>query len=1028
MGSPIAKDKAYAGVGAHAAGKKKKTSTRRSRSEKEKDRDKDKDRKTHKDRSEKKDKKREKVEIPSSEDTNIRVGSYQMLEAIGKGGFGTVYRGLNVKTGATVAVKRVGLHGIPKEELEGIEMEINLLKNLSHPNIVKYIDAIRSDEYLNIVLEFVENGALSALLGKLNRHGNVEEQLVAVYTLQILEGLKYLHQQGVIHRDIKGANILATKDGIVKLADFGVATKLSESRKSDSVVGTPYWMAPEIIEMTGQQSSACDIWSVGCTVVELFTGKPPYFDLQQMPALFRIVQDEHPPLPDGISSMLEDFLMQCFQKDPLRRISAADLLKHSWLRAAQQNRKEDLLLADKRYRDIIGADSLDSIEEKAHDAGHKKALSASSEDFSDFDDEEEEPAPKPKIKLPESKQKSGVQAPPPSSVSVGDSSLDLPPVSLDQSHPIEAWQEENDEIELGDDLDLGNDEEFDTSKLQTSTRKNWDEAGAEQNKEDDVEDVFADVEFESDPRTDQDAKIHKGFLRVINSLSPKEEESVIIANCNKLTEMLSDPESQEYARNLMTSHAVIPIMEMLEVPNPNVIVAVLKVVNEVIGVDQKFQQSMSLVGLIPAIVKFASPGFPTSIRLEAANFVRHFCYASDFTRKMFIACGGLPVLVGFMEELYETNKTLVFNAIDCIRHVFDVSAIKNDFCRLFCKYGLLGPLAKSLLNVNNDKEHPDAPAYVLKIANIVYLFSQGDAVVKTHMAKPAIIEDIFKTLPTLPHEALNLLLKSIRCISMDPNTLDLLEAAGAIPALITFLDSQYPDVQNQVLLCMYYLSTIKASRQEQAARSGIIPHLQRFIRANHPLKQFALPIIFQLAKTSKRTRMELKKHSGVLFFLDLLEESYWKTHAIDALAVWLQDDPQRVEYILDSNLYKLVAALKGTRKGLQFEKMLGPLEKILSISTVVNRALGRNTTFVDEVISRLDIHSDSNAIRVALLKILTSLYEGHDNGKEFASKHNLVPVLEKLAADTSAVLVSQVAKNLLDEINGVPEGTPAPSP
>lgn len=118
-------------------------------------------------------------------------------------------------------------------------MEIRLLQNLDHPNIVKYLDSIRSDEYLNIILEFVENGSLSSLLGKFQ--GAFPEQLCSHYITQVLKGLQYLHTQGVIHRDIKGANILSTKEGQVKLADFGVATKLNESRKSDSVVGTPYW-------------------------------------------------------------------------------------------------------------------------------------------------------------------------------------------------------------------------------------------------------------------------------------------------------------------------------------------------------------------------------------------------------------------------------------------------------------------------------------------------------------------------------------------------------------------------------------------------------------------------------------------------------------------------------------------------------------------------------------------------------------------------------------------------------------------
>lgn len=116
---------------------------------------------------------------------------------------------------------------------------------------------------------------------------------------QVLHGLLYLHEQGVIHRDIKGANILTTKEGLVKLADFGVASRTTGLSES-SVVGTPYWMAPEVIELSGA-TTASDIWSLGCTVIELLDGKPPYNHLQPMPALFHIVNDDHPPLPQGAS-------------------------------------------------------------------------------------------------------------------------------------------------------------------------------------------------------------------------------------------------------------------------------------------------------------------------------------------------------------------------------------------------------------------------------------------------------------------------------------------------------------------------------------------------------------------------------------------------------------------------------------------------------------------------------------------------------------------------------------------------------
>lgn len=118
---------------------------------------------------------------------------------------------------------------------------------------------------------------------------------------QVLQGLLYLHDQGVVHRDIKGANILTTKDGKVKLADFGVSTStLPGKDKEAQVVGTPYWMAPEVIQLSGA-TTASDIWSLGATVIELLEGNPPYHHMQPMPALFAIVNDDHPPLPQGAS-------------------------------------------------------------------------------------------------------------------------------------------------------------------------------------------------------------------------------------------------------------------------------------------------------------------------------------------------------------------------------------------------------------------------------------------------------------------------------------------------------------------------------------------------------------------------------------------------------------------------------------------------------------------------------------------------------------------------------------------------------
>lgn len=238
------------------------------------------------------------------------LSNYQLGDLLGRGASGNVYRALNFLTGETVAIKSISLLSLPPSSLPDIMSEIDLLKNLNHPNVVKYKGFTQDKENLFIVLEYCENGSLQTILKKF---GKFPESLVGVYICQVLEGLSYLHDQGVIHRDIKGANILTNKDGSVKLADFGVSSRaptpdLAAVAKVDAdneVVGSPYWMAPEVIEQSGA-TTASDIWSVGCVVVELLEGKPPYGDLAPMQALWRIVQDESMRIPDGASPVRDN--------------------------------------------------------------------------------------------------------------------------------------------------------------------------------------------------------------------------------------------------------------------------------------------------------------------------------------------------------------------------------------------------------------------------------------------------------------------------------------------------------------------------------------------------------------------------------------------------------------------------------------------------------------------------------------------------------------------------------------------------
>ncbi|KAJ2158146.1 Protein kinase of the Mitotic Exit Network [Coemansia sp. RSA 552] len=262
-----------------------------------------------------------------------RIGEYQLGDIIGKGAAGSVYRGLNLRTGEVVAVKQIRTEGFSSSaEIEAARQEIDVLRDLRHRNIVKYIGYEQSEHELDIVLEYCEGGSLQNILSKFSKF---PENLVGVYVAQILDGLAYLHSNAILHRDIKPGNILLLKEGVVKLADFGVARI---QNGLNTVVGSPYWIAPEVLLLKGS-TAASDIWSLGCTIVQLVSGKAPYQDLPPMTAMFRIGQDEHPPFPANISALLRDFLSRCLVHVPSARATAEELRSHEWIRMCMRERQ-----------------------------------------------------------------------------------------------------------------------------------------------------------------------------------------------------------------------------------------------------------------------------------------------------------------------------------------------------------------------------------------------------------------------------------------------------------------------------------------------------------------------------------------------------------------------------------------------------------------------------------------------------------------------------------------------------------------
>ncbi|KAL7122990.1 hypothetical protein ACP275_01G078500 [Erythranthe tilingii] len=252
---------------------------------------------------------------------------------LGRGTFGHVYLGFSSENGEMCAMKEVTLFSNDaksKECAQQLGHEVAFLSRLHHPNIVQYYGSETVDDKLYIYLEYVSGGSIYKIL---QDYGQLGEAAIRSYTQQILSGLAYLHRKNTLHRDIKGANILVDPNGRVKLADFGMAKHITGPSCPLSFKGSPYWMAPEVVKNSSGCNLAVDIWSLGCTVLEMATTKPPWSQYEGVAALFKIGNSkELPEIPDSLSDECKDFVRQCLQRNPCYRPTAAQLLEHPFIK------------------------------------------------------------------------------------------------------------------------------------------------------------------------------------------------------------------------------------------------------------------------------------------------------------------------------------------------------------------------------------------------------------------------------------------------------------------------------------------------------------------------------------------------------------------------------------------------------------------------------------------------------------------------------------------------------------------------
>ena len=899
------------------------------------------------------------------------IGDYTLGKQLWKGAYGVVYQAIHREKGNTVAIKQLNMVKVSAEVQRTLEMEVNLLKSLKHENIVRYIDNYIIDGQLNIVMEFVETGSLANLL---RQYGTFPETLCKSYMRGVLHGLVYLHKEGVVHRDIKGGNILITTSGTVKLADFGVSEKMEvgpDGRKTSSdeaPAGTPYYMAPEVIQFLGAQPVS-DIWSVGCTIIELITGEPPYNKLDQFSALYKMVQ-EGVPIPTGLSEGLTDFLERCFVDDPARRSNAATLLKHAWLAESNLHKSAaspDSAVSTLREHTTQVADAIRVLDEEVRTAG---TLTLADRDTL-------------RKKLPPlsagDSLNSALAVLSAASSSHGEPNAPIPHVNPSvnpSAHPIkvdvaevdlEAFAEDPDGEECWDDafeddaddgFDDGDFGSFDDIEASAGSPTNPSSVAAVENES--FDDAFAALNsFVEESEEDAKKRIEfnwrlgiltsclDGIRKLTNPRFTPTPQMVTAATgdkhpkkmkrCDYLAALISQlvamyERHPEMLIETVKQNALVPIISLLSLDDLDIRFHVLYLLREIVP-RESILIPICMMGAIPVIAECGSHKYPPEYRVLAAQILQMVAVSDKQSLQMYAACGGIPILIDFLHTRdLETDHGVIEVTLQTIKDFFS-SALptmvnRAAFLDVFVTHGLLLKLTALFSNLLHSAEI-DGPLTLLTLEVLQIIVRGGIPFQQAVVACDHLLSHLLSLLFQFPDGVVPTVVKTLELLkdlSQGQNEEILQAMSPAIERMLMFilpfvLGGRFdPLVYNPIVHCLFNLCRVNAQRQCILAECGGIEFLKDVVsrRDYGPSREFAGPLLCDMAsgtglsaKRGEDTKLKihalLHQHDVEPLLFGLLTDHGFHMDALQAISRWTLAQPATlIPYLTAAQNIKLI--------------------------------------------------------------------------------------------------------------------------